>query len=875
MDLVDICAATSGGDNGRHPNERNRDWHKRLNLQRTAVGPPAVQSADKSGLKKIAGERGAPWPLSKEPADALGLGCALCGDESEYAPKDLVRHFEESHVGSPLVFSCRSCAFSTHELSRLQVHLLSHKETFSSCGVCHDDVQRTWPELSAHLVAVHCQDGRFLCQTCPKFSTGDVGVFLEHTYAHHSGLQGDKGPAAHAEGRDEFGPEMPAGMLHCQHCGYEASRKWLIARHVKAVHVCRNGNQRKKKKKEQEEEEEVRSLAMNANDPEPKVKPRLTRSAVREMCWLTQDCLSLPGREFLDKYCPLSDPQTTLEETQQFLMQSVAGETEDRKWTKALKSVLSNVPQDMNVHLKSEKGVASNSSDLAVLTVKNKITVAQNSATYPKRLKVLTSSEKETCCRVVDQNGCQSSPSTTNPKKMGEPPNRVLTRKNGQSRELKRDQEMEDQGKKNEEPAHEDGVDTSPELKSTNESEEQTSGHKVAPKNKRRRPRRRASSKRRSKRQSGVALKMVLKKNPVKEKQWVSLSPSGDLPGSQCPQAAQEETAQILKNAALGDACQKERPNASSAGLDDPSEAVAYSPPSRAGQALLSSGAAMPAGSNNKDDDALRGSPLRHREAKVYESRSAREVLVGSKVETGPEDGVLQTSGGGTEYQGSKSEENSAADAAAPLCSSTVVTAQGKVNFADVFLVLPAEQEGTGDAGLPAEPHPRLRSDVHGGPPALSGRRPLTKHLERTLKLVAISPFQPVKRPAGDQPVVVLNHPDADTPEVARIMEIIHRYKGEVQKVVLSRRTADALSAEASDPEDAAGCASVQERFLLRLKFRRLSRKKYEVVGVGSPGAAAGASVFRCWFCGRLFACREVWTAHRQRHLTYWEKAKL
>ncbi|XP_040034026.2 uncharacterized protein znf518a [Gasterosteus aculeatus] len=802
MDSVDICAANSGGDNGRRANERNGDWHKRLNLRRTAVRPPAVQSADKSGPEKIAGEwqRGAAWPLSKKPPDSLRLACALCGDESEYGPKDLARHFEEKHKGSPPVFSCRSCAFSTHELSRLQVHLLSHKETFSSCSVCHDDVQRTWPELSAHLTALHCQDGRFPCRMCPKFSTGDVGVFLEHTYADHSGLQGDKGPSLHAE--DDFGPQTAAGTSRCQLCGYEASRKWQIAKHV-----CQNGNRRKKK----EEEEDVRSLAMKPNEPVPKGKPRLTRSAVREMCWLTQDCLSLPGREFLDKYCPLSDPQTTLQETQQFLMQSVGGETGNRKWT--LKTALS------NVHPKSEKGAASNPSDLAVLTVKNKITVAQNGATYAKRLKVMTSSEKETSRRAVDQNGCQSNPGKTNPTKgvprsdLGEPPHRVPTRTNGQRREPKRDQETEGQGEKNEEPALDDGMDTPTELKSTNESEEPPSGHKVAPKNKRRR---RAGSKRRAKRPSGVALKIVLQKNPVKEKQWVSLSPSGDRPGAPCPQAALEETAQILKNATLGDARQKEGTNAPSADLDDPQEA---------------------------------------------------------------------TSGGGTEGQGSADEGNSAAGGAAPLSGSIkssaasicVVAAPGKVNSEGVLLVLPAEQEGAGDTGLPAEPRPHLLRDVHGGPSPPCGRQPppLAKHLERTLKLVAISPSQPVKRPAGDQPVVVLNHPDADTPEVARIMEVVHRYRGEVQKVVLSRRTADALSAEASDPEDSAGSASVQERFLLRLKFRRLSRKKYEVVGAGSPGAAAGASSFRCWFCGRVFACREAWMSHRQRHLTDWEKAKL
>ncbi|XP_037322015.2 uncharacterized protein LOC119214377 [Pungitius pungitius] len=865
MDSVDICAATSEGDNRRRANERNRDWHKRLNLRRTAIRPRAVQSADKSGPKKIAGEweLGAAGPLSKKPRDTPGFAPPLGGDEAEYAPKDLVRHSGENHRGSPPVFSCRSCAFSTHELSRLQVHLLSHKDTFSSCGVCHDDVQRTWPELSAHLTALHCQDGRFPCQMCPKFSTGDVGVFLEHTYAHHSGPEGDKGPLPHAEGGDEFGPKMAARGLRCQHCGYEASRKWLIAKHVKAVHVCQNGNQRKKNKRDEDEDEEVRSLAMKPNVPVPNVKPRLTRSAVREMCWLTQDCLSLPGREFLDKYCPLSDPQTTLQETQQFLMQSVAGETGDRKWTKALKSVLSSVPDDMNVHPKSQKGVPS---DLAVLTVKNKITVAQNGATYAKRLKVMTSSERETSRRVVDRNGRQSNPRTTNPNK-SEPPHRVPTRKNGVSRELKLLQEM-----KNEEPAHEDGMDMSTEPKSTNESEEHTSSHKVAPKNKRRRRRRRASAKRRGKRPSGVALKIVLKKNPVKEKQWVSLSPSGDLPGASCPLVALEETAQVLKNTPLGGARQKERPNASSAGLG-----VASSPAGRA---------AMPPGSNNKDDVALRGSPSPHRQAKVAESLSAREAgrselpaAAGREAETGPEDAVLQTSGGGTECQGFHDE------GAAPFSDSTessaasisVVTTQGKVNSEDVFPVLPAEQEGTGDTGLPAEPRPHLHSDVHGGtsPPSGCQRSPLAKHVERTLKLVAISPSQPVKRPAGDQPVVVLNHPDADTPEVARIMEVIHRYKGEVQKVVLSRRTADALSAEASDPEASSGCASLQERFLLRLKFRRLSRKKYEVVGAGSPGAAAGARVFRCWFCGRIFTCREAWTAHRQRHLTDWEKAKL
>lgn len=169
-------------------------------------------------------------------------------------------------------------------------------------------------------------------------------------------------------------------------------------------------------------------------------------------------------------------------------------------------------------------------------------------------------------------------------------------------------------------------------------------------------------------------------------------------------------------------------------------------------------------------------------------------------------------------------------------------------------------------------------------PSPASGQQwqPAPKNLERTLKLVAISPYQLVKRPAGDQPVVVLNHPDADIPEVARIMEVINRYGGEVQKVMLSRKTMNALStmngealkgsdAKEAEPDlagDHTNC--VQERFLLKLKLRRLCRKKYEVVDSVSPSWDSPTK-FRCWFCGRVFTNQEMWVIHRQRHLMEWK----
>lgn len=222
----------------------------------------------------------------------------------------------------------------------------------------------------------------------------------------------------------------------------------------------------------------------------------------------------------------------------------------------------------------------------------------------------------------------------------------------------------------------------------------------------------------------------------------------------------------------------------------------------------------------------------------------------------------------------------------------------GQRNSGDLSVAVPSgrPEERTRDGDVPADPGPGLggNSDVPiaiqpepvAAAAAGSRRRPSPKSLERTLKLVAISPYQRVRRPAGNQPVVVLNHPDADIPEVARIMEVINRYKGAVRKVVLSRRTLRALSAAGAEvPEDPTGppaqCdgrhnSRVQERFLLRLKLRRLSRKKYKVVGGASPSREAAAATtaaisFCCWFCGRVFRSQETWVLHRRRHLMEWK----
>ncbi|XP_012670116.2 zinc finger protein 518A [Clupea harengus] len=162
---------------------------------------------------------------------------------------------------------------------------------------------------------------------------------------------------------------------------------------------------------------------------------------------------------------------------------------------------------------------------------------------------------------------------------------------------------------------------------------------------------------------------------------------------------------------------------------------------------------------------------------------------------------------------------------------------------------------------------------------------PVPKDVERTLRLSPFSAFQKIKCPRQNQPVVVLNHPDADIPEVVNIMKSVNRFKGDVLKVALSQRTVQALSelslsgiqrprpnmSKSSMPHSSARArlfgSTVRERFILKLKLKKMSRNRYEVVKSSSCGSAEQPSTFSCWFCGRMFNNQEDWIGHGQRHL--------
>lgn len=158
--------------------------------------------------------------------------------------------------------------------------------------------------------------------------------------------------------------------------------------------------------------------------------------------------------------------------------------------------------------------------------------------------------------------------------------------------------------------------------------------------------------------------------------------------------------------------------------------------------------------------------------------------------------------------------------------------------------------------------------------------KPVAKEVERTLRLAPLNSLQQIKCPSRNQPVVVLNHPDADIPEVANIMKVVNRYKGAVTKVSLSQKTVQALlelgtqgknsstkdASHFDNPKSRPVQSSVRERFLLKLKLKKKSKKKYEVVKTLS-GCREEQVMFDCWFCGRLFSSQEDWIGHGQRHL--------
>ncbi|XP_049742461.1 zinc finger protein 518B [Elephas maximus indicus] len=139
----------------------------------------------------------------------------------------------------------------------------------------------------------------------------------------------------------------------------------------------------------------------------------------------------------------------------------------------------------------------------------------------------------------------------------------------------------------------------------------------------------------------------------------------------------------------------------------------------------------------------------------------------------------------------------------------------------------------------------------------------------RQLRLRAAKPDQLIKCPRRNQPVIVLNHPDVDSPEVTNVMKVINKYKGNVLKVVLSERTRCQLGIRRYHMrltyQNAEEANHLKRQMMLKMKLKKVHKNNYQVVD--SLPDDASQCIFKCWFCGRLYEDQEEWMSHGQRHL--------
>ncbi|XP_012579495.1 PREDICTED: zinc finger protein 518B [Condylura cristata] len=163
---------------------------------------------------------------------------------------------------------------------------------------------------------------------------------------------------------------------------------------------------------------------------------------------------------------------------------------------------------------------------------------------------------------------------------------------------------------------------------------------------------------------------------------------------------------------------------------------------------------------------------------------------------------------------------------------------------------------------------PKKRSKMQPDPSRCL-KDPAILQVARQLRLVAAKPGQLIKCPRRNQPVIVLNHPDVDSPEVTNVMKVINKYKGNVLKVVLSERTRCQLGIRRHHVrltyQNVEEANQIKRQMMLKMKLKKVHKNNYQVVRPLPDDAAQ--CIFKCWFCGRLYEDQEEWMSHGQRHL--------
>ncbi|XP_004701095.1 zinc finger protein 518A [Echinops telfairi] len=175
----------------------------------------------------------------KMSAKILNFKCSKCLDSTPYSPNDLQKHFQMWHHGELPSYPCEMCSFSANDFQVFKQHRRTHKSTLVKCDICNNGTVYTLLDLTKHFISTHCINGNFQCERC-KFSTQDVGTFVQHIYRHNEAhYKCDKchfGCFSKGELQKHLQVHSNTFTFVCQYCGYGVTRKEYLIRHVTTFH---------------------------------------------------------------------------------------------------------------------------------------------------------------------------------------------------------------------------------------------------------------------------------------------------------------------------------------------------------------------------------------------------------------------------------------------------------------------------------------------------------------------------------------------------------------------------------------------------------------------------------------------------------------
>ncbi|CAM4728118.1 unnamed protein product [Leuciscus chuanchicus] len=873
-------------------NEERSIWHKRLRLRKSSFSFPNERNTVKE--EKNVTPHGQKETKKFEKRHLVNsFICSACDDGISFTPGELMMHFTIVHEGkgSPPMFPCDVCGFSTSVFTTLQQHRMHHEDCLFTCEICNDNVQQTLPQLTKHCQSHHSLNGQYYCPTC-KLSIQEIEQFICHSCS----------PPVISNGEESINLKAAQENTLLKHMAAACRQRWSRRNWWrKRAQVCKQHN---------DPSQEFKFLL-------PKPEPQ----------WASQ-LLSTPG--LLDNHGLLMDPEKTLEETQQFLERTVSS---GNNWPISLNDVVPPVPTTPCPSQANAKrcdaphpGLRRTGKDkLTGLMEKNNISVPPDCTTKVVGFKMVDG-KKHLVLKVIPSNKRDVStpresdcvePHTVKPANQPIESNstvsgncsraQVTSRRSSSQRKkcvaqrdflssvVERIKSQQKDGGDDPEPTD---CDTHVNLNGCNARETKTQ------------------------KQSEVDIHAKRAKDcqdkALSESEENLTACQGD---SGCPSDLTSDTGSLEERCSsrlLSAAFDKEHnltldsnltglhsntdscsisgfdcisPSARSP-LKDLAETSCHFPSedegllfhSRADECTNNTDprdAPVPVGQRDCEresapdlDQTVDELPLSTSSRSLDEAREDQTISA-HHCSDEPRTDVTCTGGPNQQSKPVDTSIISPDDSN----SSTCVSRESSGPLASL------NRKRMGETSPPDSPVSKSQKRSTRASEDVTASslhwQPAARDIPTTLRLIPYSSSQSVQIPRDNQPVIVLNHPDTEIPEVTNIMKVVHKHKDAVQRVVLSRKTLRALSdfrcdddfrnnligdCHASHSRRERPNGTVKERFSLKLKLKRVCGRKYTVVPTASESIVLQPT-FRCWFCGRIFRNQEAWVGHGQRHL--------